>query len=53
VKGQDERALEGVFGYPTPGSPDGYQKKGVAEKAKRIVVKTKGIGILDKRRSVD
>ncbi len=29
---------------PDIGNPDGYQKKGVAGEAKRIVVKTKGIG---------
>ena len=28
---------------PDIGNPDGYQKKGVAGEAKRIVVKTKGI----------
>jgi len=28
---------------PDMGSPDGYQKKGVAGEAKGIVVKTKGI----------
>ena len=28
------------------GNPDGYQKKGVAGEAKRIVVKTKGIANL-------
>ena len=30
--------------FPDIGNPDGYQKKGVAGEAKRIVVKTKGIG---------
>ena len=29
--------------FPHIGNPDGYQKKGVAGEAKRIVVKTKGI----------
>jgi len=29
---------------PDIGNPDGYQKKGVRGEAKRIVVKTKGIG---------
>ena len=29
---------------PDIGNPDGYQKKGVVGEAKRIVVKTKGIG---------
>jgi len=29
---------------PDTGSPDGYQRKGVAGEAKGIVVKTKGIG---------
>ena len=28
---------------PPQGSPDGYQKKGVAGEAKRIVIKKKGI----------
>ena len=32
--------------FPHIGNPDGYQKKGVAGKAKRIVVKTKGIANL-------
>jgi len=32
------------------GNSDGYQKKGVAGGAIQIVVKTKGIGILGKRR---
>ena len=32
--------------FPDIGSPDGYQKKGVAGEAKWIVVKTKGIANL-------
>ena len=32
--------------FPHIGNPDGYQKKGVAGKAKWIVVKTKGIANL-------
>ena len=32
--------------FPDIGNPDGYQKKGVAGEAKRIVVKTKGIANL-------
>ena len=32
--------------FPDIGNPDGYQKKGVAGEAKRIVIKTKGIANL-------
>jgi len=32
--------------FPNIGNPDGYQNKGVANWAKRMVVKTKGLGKL-------
>jgi len=41
--GKKEWYGRGEITLPDIGNPDGYQKKGVAGEAKRIVVKTKGI----------
>ena len=43
TKRAKERGWNGVKTNFNIGNPDGYQKKGVAGEAKRIVVKTKGI----------
>ena len=47
-EGKSKRAKGGggKMTIPNIGNPDGYQKKGVAGEAKRIVVKTKGIANL-------
>ena len=46
TKRAKERGWNGVKTNFNIGNPDGYQKKGVAGEAKRIVVKTKGIAKL-------
>src|SRR5438445_6938869 len=46
AKRAKERGQNGVKTNCNIGNPDGYQKKGVAGEAKRIVVKTKGIANL-------
>ena len=42
--GKKEWQGEGEMAIPDIGNPDGYQEKGVVGEAKRIVIKTKGIG---------
>jgi hypothetical protein len=43
-KAKERQAGGSGIEIPDIGNPDGYQKKEVAREAKRIVVKTKGIG---------
>jgi hypothetical protein len=42
-RAEEQQGGNGGMAIPDMGNPDGYQKKGVAGGAKRIVVKTKGI----------
>ena len=44
--GKKERRRGGEMTLPNIGNPDGYQKKGVAGEAKRMVVKRKGLAKL-------
>ena len=44
AKSGKERGEKGARTNCNIGNPDGYQKKGLREEAKGIVVKTKGIG---------
>ena len=43
---KERRCGGGGAEFSDIGNPDGYQKKGIAGEAKRIVVKTKGIANL-------